>query len=320
MDLLQQLNNMSDEEFVKVAMECAPKDMNRQQKRQMQREITDEAKTLKSLTSKQRQFMHRYANAKAREKSEDQVMKYITMVDTCLTSYFYLRYEDMTPDEAMNETSMISEMVIEYRDMLNDLIRECGGSEEMAAKTLEKVAREVQVKCFELINEGKNQKEALEILQFDFPKVNKSLLVNTYKHTKAKLKAEVAEKEVTVSEVQAEEKAQEEKAVEAAVEYIFEDEPKKKSKKAPEKEVEQKEEIKEQVKEEVKMPRLKVKSKKVVAEVTGEFGDYLFEDGVVTVGNQKFTSLVDVDEFEKSELRKLLKRIDELKTVMGGEF
>lgn len=314
MDLLEQLKGMSDEEFVKVAMECAPKDMNRQQKRQMQREITDEAKILKSLTAKQRQFMHRYANAKAREKSEDQVMKYVTLIDTCLTAYFYLKHEDLTPDEVLIETTMINDMVIEYRDMLNDLIRECGGSEEMAAKTLEKIAREVQVKCFELINEGKNQKEALEILQFDFPKMNKSLLVNVYKHTKAKLKAEVAEKEVTVSEVQAEEKA-----VETAVEYIFGEEPKKKPKKV--KAVEEPvAEVKEEVKEEVKMSGLKVKSKKVVAEVTGEFGDYLFEDGVVTVGGQKFNSLVDVDEFEKAELNKFYARLDEIKAVMGGEF
>lgn len=326
MDLLQQLKDMPDEEFVRIAMDGA-KGMNRQQKRQLEREITEEAKTLRTLTAKQMQFMHRYANAKAREKSEEQVLKYITLVDTCLTAYFYLKYENMTPDEVLKETTLINDMLIEYRDMLNDLIKENRGNEDMAGKALEKIAKEVQVKCVDLVNEGKNQKDALEILQFEFPTMKKALLVNAYKHTKAKLKAEQVEKEATPKQLTELDNLQEEKAIEAAVEYIFE-EPKNKVKKVEEPKAEVKEvkvtpaEVKvEEVKEKVKMNKgLKVKTKKVIATVEGEFGEYLFEDGVVTVEDMKFTNMDEVNEFEKVELNKIYARLNELKAVMGGEF
>lgn len=60
-------------------------------------------------------------------------------------------------------------------------------------------------------------------------------------------------------------------------------------------------------------PTLKIVSKEI--KIEGEFGKYLINDEGVKIGEEKFSSLIDVEAYEKAEIEKFARQMCELKEV-----
>lgn len=295
----EQLKNMNDEEFYETAR-AELVGLPRAQRRAKERELKENIKLMKSFNPAQLRLIDAVTSERSKLECEQQISRYITIMDTCITAYMYLKNEDITEDEALTELKIIDDLVTEYRDVLNDIYKENRGNDEMAAKQIEKITKEVRGKCEELVKNGMNQSKALVILETQFPTLSKAMLVNAYKKVKKEMKEDVTQEEMT----------EEEKQIIAAAEHIF-----------PEIKEESKVEVKPENKkeEEPKVEsKLKVVSKEII--VQGEFDKYKIDQVGVTVGDLQFTSIADVEEYKADELEAFEKRIAEIKQVVVGEF
>jgi len=321
----EELKNMNDEELYETA-KAELKGLPRSQRRSKERELKENIKLMRSFNPAQLRLIEAVTSERAKLECEQQIERYITIMDTCLTAYIHLKDENISEEEVLKETKIIDDLVTGYRDVLNNIYLENRGNDEMAGKQIEKVTKEVREKCEELIKNGMNQSKALVVLESKFSTLSKAMLVNAYKKVKKEMK------ETIIQEVMTEE----EKQVIDAAEYIFPEikeeektlvaenettEIKAKLKIAKELEVEIKSETKKEEETKVnKESKLKVKSKKIVATVEGEFGEYQVDGDIVTIGEEKFSSLAELEEFETKELNLFYAKLDEIKSVMAGEF
>lgn len=310
----EEIKNMNDEEFYETAR-AELTGLPRAQRRAKERELKENIKLMKSFNPAQLRLIDAVTSERSKLECEQQISRYITIMDTCLSAYMYLKDENITEDEVLRELKIIDVLVTEYRDVLNDIYKENRGNDEMATKQIEKITKEVREKCEELVQNGMNQSKALVILGTQFPTLSKAMLVNAYKKVKKEMKEEVKQEGMT----------EDEKQIIAAAEHIFpeiKEEPK-------EPVVIEKAEIKEESKVEVKPKskkeeepkvesKLKVVSKEIIVE--GEFGKYSIDQVGVTVGELQFTSIADVEEYKADELAAFEKRIAEIKQVVVGEF
>lgn len=310
-----ELSNLTSDELYNKTMEGF-KNLPRAQRRQQERELKENMRVMKSFSASQLKLIDQISATRSRMESEEQIIKYIAIVDTAITAYMYLKNENITREEVFNESKIINDMILEYRDMLNDLIKENRGNEEMVANQLEKTMETIADKCRELIIEGKNQSQALVILQHQFPTMSKAMLVNGYKHIKASIKEE-AEKEVkSIKELREEDKRKEEEEINAAVEYIFE-EPKKKSKDAKNESREEKVTIESKKVEVSIQPETNLRRVERREVFEGKFGKYEINNQELLFGDLKFESMDQVQEYEEKTRREFECRIAELKVVMA---
>lgn len=305
----EQLKNMNDEEFYETAR-AELVGLPRTQRRAKERELKENIKLMKSFNPAQLRLIEAVTSERAKLECEQQISRYITIMDTCLSAYMYLKDESITEDEVLKELKIIDDLVTEYRDILNNIYKENRGNDEMAAKQIEKITKEVREKCEELVKNGMNQSKALVILETQFPTLSKAMLVNAYKKVKKEMKETIT---------------QEEKEVIEAAEYIFPEIKEEKTVVAENTTTEIKEESKVEVKQESKKEeepkvesKLKVVSKEII--VQGEFDKYKIDQVGVTVGELQFTSIADVEEYKADELVAFEKRIAEIKQVVAGEF
>lgn len=307
----EEIKNMNDEEFYETAR-AELTGLPRAQRRAKERELKENIKLMKSFNPAQLRFIDAVTSERSKLECEQQIARYITIMDTCITAYMYLKNEKMTEDEAITELKILDDLVDEYRDVLNNIYKENRGNDEMAVKQIEKITKDVREKCEELVQNGMNQGKALVVLKSKFPTLSKAMLVNAYKKVKKEMKEDVTTEEKEVIE---------------AAEYIF-PEIKEESKEpvvAENTTTEIKEESKVEVKQESKKEeepkvesKLKVVSKEIIVE--GEFGKYSIDQVGVTVGELQFTSISDVEEYKADELAAFEKRIAEIKQVVAGEF
>ncbi len=290
----EEIKNMNDEEFYETAR-AELTGLPRAQRRAKERELKENIKLMKSFNPAQLRLIDAVTSERSKIDCEQQISRYITIMNTCITAYMYLKNEDMTEDEALTEIKIIDDLVDEYRDVLNNIYKENRGNDEMASKQIEKITKEVREKCEELVQNGMNQGKALVVLKSKFPTLSKAMLVNAYKKVKKEMK-------------------EEEKQIIAAAEHIF-PEIKEESKEEPKVEVKPESKKEEESKVESK---LKVVSKEIIVE--GEFGKYSIDQVGVTVGELQFTSIADVEEYKADELAAFEKRIAEIKQVVAGEF
>lgn len=312
----EEIKNMNDEEFYETAR-AELTGLPRAQRRAKERELKENIKLMKSFNPAQLRLIDAVTSERSKLECEQQISRYITIMDTCLSAYMYLKDENITEDEVLKELKIIDDLVTEYRDVLNDIYKENRGNDEMASKQIEKITKEVRAKCEELIKNGMNQSKALVILVPQFPTLSKAMLVNAYKKVKKEMKEDVTQEKMT----------EEEKQIIAAAEHIFpeiKDEPKEpvvaenattEIKGESKVEVNQERKKEEEPKVESK---LKVVSKEIIVE--GEFGKYSIDQVGVTVGELQFTSIADVEEYKADELVAFEKRIAEIKQVVAGEF
>lgn len=307
----EEIKNMNDEEFYQTAR-AELTGLPRAQRRAKERELKENIKLMKSFNPAQLRLIDAVTSERSKIDCEQQISRYITIMNTCITAYMYLKNEDMTEDEALTEIKIIDDLVDEYRDVLNNIYKENRGNDEMASKQIEKTTKEVREKCEELVQNGMNQGKALVVLKSKFPTLSKAMLVNAYKKVKKEMK-------------------EEEKQIIAAAEHIFpeiKEEPKEPvvaENATTEIQEEPKEEPKVEIKPESKKEeeskvesKLKVVSKEIIVE--GEFGKYSIDQVGVTVGELQFTSIADVEEYKADELAAFEKRIAEIKQVVVGEF
>jgi len=312
----EEIKNMNDEEFYETAR-AELTGLPRAQRRAKERELKENIKLMKSFNPAQLRLIDAVTSERSKLECEQQISRYITIMDTCLSAYMYLKDENITEDEVLKELKIIDDLVTEYRDVLNDIYKENRGNDEMASKQIEKITKEVRAKCEELIKNGMNQSKALVILVPQFPTLSKAMLVNAYKKVKKEMKEDVTQEKMT----------EEEKQIIAAAEHIFpeiKDEPKEpvvaenattEIKGESKVEVNQERKKEEEPKVESK---LKVVSKEIIVE--GELGKYSIDQVGVTVGELQFTSIADVEEYKADELVAFEKRIAEIKQVVAGEF
>lgn len=295
----EEIKNMNDEEFYETAR-AELTGLPRAQRRAKERELKENIKLMKSFNPAQLRLIDAVTSERSKLECEQQISRYITIMDTCLSAYMYLKDENITEEEVLKELKIIDDLVTEYRDVLNDIYKENRGNDEMATKQIEKITKEVREKCEELVQNGMNQGKALVILKSKFPTLSKAMLVNAYKKVKKEMKEDVTQEGMT----------EEEKQIIAAAEHIF-----------PEIKEESKVEVKPESKkeEEPKVEsKLKVVSKEII--VQGEFDKYKIDQVGVTVGELQFTSIADVEEYKADELAAFEKRIAEIKQVVVGEF
>lgn len=310
----EEIKNMNDEEFYETAR-AELTGLPRAQRRAKERELKENIKLMKSFNPAQLRLIDAVTSERSKLECEQQISRYITIMDTCLSAYMYLKDENITEDEVLRELKIIDDLVTEYRDVLNDIYKENRGNDEMASKQIEKITKEVREKCEELIKNGMNQSKALVILGTQFPTLSKAMLVNAYKKVKKEMKVDVTQEGMT----------EEEKQIIAAAEHIFPEIKEEKTVLAENATTEIKEESKVEVKSESKKEeepkvasKLKVVSKEIIVE--GEFGKYSIDQVGVTVGELQFTSIADVEEYKADELAAFEKRIAEIKQVVAGEF
>ncbi|HAY3897765.1 TPA: hypothetical protein JRS25_003709 [Escherichia coli] len=301
----EEIKNMNDEEFYQTAR-AELTGLPRAQRRAKERELKENIRLMKSFNPAQLRLIDAVTSERSKLECEQQISRYITIMDTCLSAYMYLKDENITEEEVLKELKIIDDLVTEYRDVLNDVYKENRGNDEMATKQIEKITKEVREKCEELVQNGMNQGKALVVLKSKFPTLSKAMLVNAYKKVKKEMK-------------------EEEKQIIAAAEHIFPEIKEEKTVLAENATTEIKEESKVEVKPESKKEeepkvesKLKVVSKEIIVE--GEFGKYSIDQVGVTVGELQFTSIADVEEYKADELAAFEKRIAEIKQVVAGEF
>ena len=162
---------------------------------------------------------------------------------------------------------------------------------------------EIREKALELIEKGVKQKEAIDTLVMQFPKLSRSMVTNGYKRTKEEYK-----------------RKKEEKAIEDAAKYILEEPVKVNKEVKPETvEIEQKsiEEVKKlinDIPDSEGCPDLKIISKKIVLDVSGKHAMYYLENDRVTTTS----GVIDFNNITKEEATiEILKKMDELKGFLN---
>lgn len=305
----EEIKNMNDEEFYETAR-AELTGLPRAQRRAKERELKENIKLMKSFNPAQLRLIDAVTSERSKLECEQQISRYITIMDTCLSAYMYLKNENMTEDEALTELKIIDDLVTEYRDVLNNIYKENRGNDEMASKQIEKITKEVREKCEELIKNGMNQSKALVILGTQFPTLSKAMLVNAYKKVKKEMKVDVTQEGMT----------EEEKQIIAATEHIFpeiKEEPKEESNVIDEKPV--------QVKS--KLKRIEIREV-----FQGEFGEYVKTLEGVTVANKLYKDIESVDkesndiieknaaliESYKASIQEINNKIDECNITMSN--
>jgi hypothetical protein len=102
-------------------------------------------------------------------------------------------YPDKTWKEVSEVIDRFGELVIEDSNKTVQLENECKGDQEIMSKTMEKYQEEVRVKCNELLSQGISQKQSIEILVSQFPKLSKSMLTNAFKKVKSEYDKQLEE-------------------------------------------------------------------------------------------------------------------------------
>lgn len=305
----EQLATMSDEEFIKVAKEEF-KDLPRAQRRQKERELKENVKTMSQFTPKQLALMEEVIRYGVNERINEKLEMIGFIADMAISSYLIENNENITLDKVTEiQETITAEFAISY-EKYSKIINSCKGDINMAKKKFEKYESDVKKEAIKLLDKGIKQGQAIIILQDKFPMLSKAMLVNAFK----KVKAEIEE-------------VKEDPEVLAAAEYIFpeiveedteEKEDKPELSKEPTEEVKVESNVITPVEEDKSIQaksKLTVVSKTIV--VDGEFGRYQLDDEGLTLGELQFGFMSDIVAYESDCKRELELRIAELKEVMA---
>lgn len=279
------------------------KNMTRNEKRNIDRELDKMNSAFKALTPTQHQLIDAIANEKANEKMD----KFNYIMDRATSAYFILKNPEFGMDEISKMENELAELITEDITKDNKLFDNYKGDFEMVKKALNKMELELKDRVYQLLNEGIVQKEVNETLILEFPKLSKSMIANGVKKSKEMWKEQQVVKNTDP----------EEDEIDAVLNYIFnENEPVRTAKTLEEAkqelatEIEQSIEVKKEIKEEVRMNSLKVKS--MVMELEGENGDYkASKDGVILVRKNAQIDFKSIEELEKwtSEVKEVFKMV-----------
>lgn len=298
--------NITDEDisiFKANALEGLP----RNRRRELQREMDSMEKALKTMTPNQLKLLDIISEQKASQKLD----RVVEIIDRCISAQYIIKNPKANLDELNEYQDDIAKLIQE--DNEKDYEFKYGGNEKMSNEKIKSLENKMKERIVELLEEGKNQKQSLEILAIEFPTLSKASITNTFKKTKETWKANTEKTDV-----------------DKAVEYIFSEDKRKEDVAVKEENTECSEmkevqasnnkeldklEVEKDSKEEKSKMSLKIK--KMVVE--GEFGLYEVEGNVITSEKQdlSFGKLEELEEYRVDEVAKIDARVNEFKEVFA---
>lgn len=163
----------ADQEEVKHAL-----NINRQQRKQYIRKKEKELRAVKNLTPIQIGIITKLLN-KEKERMdisiEETRMSTYSCINAALTELYNLKNEELI--KIWDATNNLLEEDIKARRGLGELSKE----------EMDKLDKNVKTRVGELIYEGKKQKEIIETLKKEFPKLSAAMRMNVYKEVKEEI-------------------------------------------------------------------------------------------------------------------------------------
>ncbi|MCX0363667.1 hypothetical protein LI063_05775 [Clostridium perfringens] len=180
----------ADQEEVKHAL-----NINRQQRKQYIRKKEKELRVVKKLTSIQIGIITKLLN-KEKERMdisiEETRMSTYSCINAALTELYNLKNEELI--KIWDTTNNLLEEDIKARRGLGELSKE----------EMDKLDKNVKTRIGELIYEGKKQKEIIETLKKEFPKLSAAMRTNVYKEVKEEVEEFKKMKDKEIEEVKKE--------------------------------------------------------------------------------------------------------------------
>lgn len=176
-----------DQEEVKHAL-----NINRQQRKQYLRKKEKELKAVNNLTPIQIGIMTKLLN-KEKERMdiciEETRMSTYSCINATLTELYDFKNDELI--NIWNKTNDLLEEDIEARRTLGELTKE----------EMDKMDKNVKIRVGELIQEGKKQKEIIETIKKEFPKLSAAMRMNAYKEVKEEIEKVKREKDEEIKEL-----------------------------------------------------------------------------------------------------------------------
>ncbi|WP_283717378.1 hypothetical protein [Clostridium perfringens] len=180
----------ADQEEVKHAL-----NINRQQRKQYIRRKEKELRAVKNLTPIQIGIITKLLN-KEKERMdisiEETRMSTYSCINAALTELYNLKNEELI--KIWDTTNNLLEEDIKARRGLGELSKE----------EMDKLDKNVKTRVGELIYEGKKQKEIIETLKKEFPKLSAAMRMNVYKEVKEEIEEFKKMKNKEIEEVKKE--------------------------------------------------------------------------------------------------------------------
>ncbi|EOU1910754.1 hypothetical protein GZ981_000608 [Clostridium perfringens] len=180
----------ADQEEVKHAL-----NINRQQRKQYIRKKEKELRAVKNLTPIQIGIITKLLN-KEKERMdisiEETRMSTYSCINAALTELYNLKNEELI--KIWDTTNNLLEEDIKARRGLGELSKE----------EMDKLDKNVKTRVGELIYEGKKQKEIIETLKKEFPKLSAAMRTNVYKEVKEEVEEFKKMKDKEIEEIKKE--------------------------------------------------------------------------------------------------------------------
>lgn len=181
--------------------------MNRQAKRQKQREMSKIENVISKLTPEQIKIIDHLSTVKAKQKSDMELAEIAMTIDRNLSAALITLGLDLKQVDKIE--SLISELTeedsLKYKEMSKKY------SEEEFRIIMKKIDGEIRKEIEKLLEKKLSKKQAIEELQFKFSTLSKSMITNAYQKVKEELEENKKEEADDLE-------------VEAALKYIFEEE------------------------------------------------------------------------------------------------
>ena len=180
----------ADQEEVKHAL-----NINRQQRKQYIRRKEKELRAVKNLTPIQIGIITKLLN-KEKERMdisiEETRMSTYSCINAALTELYNLKNEELI--KIWDATN----------NLLEDDIKARRGLGELSKEEMDKLDKNVKTRVGELIYEGKKQKEIIETLKKEFPKLSAAMRTNVYKEVKEEVEEFKKMKDKEIEEIKKE--------------------------------------------------------------------------------------------------------------------
>lgn len=313
---------------------------------------TKYANSLMSLESEQARYLAEISRKQADKIAENRLEEMQSIIDRCITAFLIEQFPHYSWSEIVKAEDRLAEIMEED---IKKYVCITGGNESMVKKKIKELEDKTEEKCKELIEQGLNQQKIIENLKGEFKELSTAMAAVAYKKIKTTTEETIKDvneylkqNEQTIQGQNTEKNVETimkkfkvgekiarqcyekwkdaycqpnlteedikdlKKEIKAKNHEIYKSK-QEKNKKETKKEIEK--EVQEEVKEEKKMSKLRVIKK--VMEVEGEFGKYLIDGNVITKGEEKFSSVADIDKYEKEEISKFEQQMAELREVAG---
>lgn len=180
----------ADQEEVKHAL-----NINRQQRKQYIRRKEKELRAVKNLTPIQIGIITKLLN-KEKERMdisiEETRMSTYSCINAALTELYNLKNEELI------------KIWYATNNLLEEDIKARRGLGELSKEEMDKLDKNVKTRVGELIYEGKKQKEIIETLKKEFPKLSAAMRTNVYKEVKEEVEEFKKMKDKEIEEVKKE--------------------------------------------------------------------------------------------------------------------